>query len=215
MPTQKMEEVLESLWTQREKGESRSEKVLESTEADVDLQILAEMAKKGLVTLKGDSVFLTEKGERQAEGIIRRHRLAERLLVDVLQRHPEEAESSACEFEHSLAPEVVEGICTLLGHPQECPHGRPIPEGQCCKETRRSVASLVVPVTELKSGEVGKIVYIRTTQHARLDKLMAFGLSPGTLIRLHQRYPSFVIQCDQTQLALEEAVAKDILVRRL
>ena len=65
------------------------------------------------------------------------HRLAERLFRDVLGIHDEdEIESSACKFEHILSPDVTERICTLLGHPTACPHGSPIPKGDCCDSHR-------------------------------------------------------------------------------
>ncbi len=75
----------------------------------------------------------TPAGEERARNVIRRHRLAERLFMDVLSiRDDEEVEASACKFEHILSSEVTDRICTLLGHPTACPHGSPIPRGDCC-----------------------------------------------------------------------------------
>jgi DtxR family Mn-dependent transcriptional regulator len=69
----------------------------------------------------------------RARIVIRRHRLAERLFIDVLSiRDEHEVEESACKFEHILSPEVTDSMCALLGHPTECPHGSPIPPGECC-----------------------------------------------------------------------------------
>jgi putative ABC transport system ATP-binding protein len=78
-------------------------------------------------------VELTERGRQRAADIIRRHRLAERLFTDSLALESElEIEQQACKFEHILSPEATEKICTFLGHPRTCPHGAPIPPGQCC-----------------------------------------------------------------------------------
>ena len=78
-------------------------------------------------------VELTERGRRRAADIIRRHRLAERLFTDSLAMDSEtEIEQQACKFEHILSPEATDKICTILGHPQTCPHGAPIPAGACC-----------------------------------------------------------------------------------
>jgi putative ABC transport system ATP-binding protein len=78
-------------------------------------------------------VELTARGRRRAADIIRRHRLAERLFTDSLALDSEsEIEQQACKFEHILSPEATDKICIFLGHPRTCPHGSPIPPGQCC-----------------------------------------------------------------------------------
>jgi putative ABC transport system ATP-binding protein len=79
-------------------------------------------------------VELTERGRHRAADIIRRHRLAERLFTDSLALESEsEIEQQACKFEHILSPEATDKICTFLGHPKTCPHGAPIPRGNCCE----------------------------------------------------------------------------------
>jgi putative ABC transport system ATP-binding protein len=81
-------------------------------------------------------VELTPRGRQRAADIIRRHRLAERLFTDSLALESEsEIEQQACKFEHILSPEATDKICTFLGHPRTCPHGAPIPAGQCCGRT--------------------------------------------------------------------------------
>jgi putative ABC transport system ATP-binding protein len=78
-------------------------------------------------------VELTARGRERAGSIIRRHRLAERLFTDSLAMDSEsEIEQQACKFEHILSPEATDKICTFLGHPRTCPHGAPIPRGECC-----------------------------------------------------------------------------------
>jgi DtxR family Mn-dependent transcriptional regulator len=70
---------------------------------------------------------LTRSGKPEAALAIRRHRLGERLLADVLKAEDELLEEQACRLEHALFDGLDESICTLLGHPQFCPHGKPIP----------------------------------------------------------------------------------------
>ncbi|HZU21316.1 MAG TPA: ATP-binding cassette domain-containing protein [Terriglobales bacterium] len=83
----------------------------------------------------------TERGRNRAEDVIRRHRLAERLFVETLHVENEaEIEQQACKFEHILSPEATDRICSFLGHPATCPHGSPIPAGQCCAEARTAGA---------------------------------------------------------------------------
>jgi putative ABC transport system ATP-binding protein len=90
-------------------------------------------------------VELTSRGRQRAADIIRRHRLAERLFTDSLAMDSEtEIEQQACKFEHILSPEATEKICTFLGHPKTCPHGAPIPRGQCCAGNRQDT----VPAAE-------------------------------------------------------------------
>lgn len=210
----KEEELLEAIWSAEEKKD-KSLKMIESlSKIPVRGKSLDRLESLSLISRKGDDINLTDRGREKARMVIRRHRLAERLLHDVLSMNVEDTESNACEFEHILAPEVTESICTLLGHPRECPHGLPIPEGSCCSEARRQVKSLVVPLTEMNPGESGKVAYISTKHHPRLHMLISFGIAPGTRVKIHQKYPSYIIQCENTELALEENVVKDIYAWR-
>ncbi len=78
-------------------------------------------------------VEFTPKGRQRAADVIRRHRLAERLFTETLRVEDEqEIEQQACKFEHILSPEATDRICAFLGHPRTCPHGSPIPAGECC-----------------------------------------------------------------------------------
>jgi putative ABC transport system ATP-binding protein len=78
-------------------------------------------------------IEFTERGRKRAADVIRRHRLAERLFTESLGMINEtEIEEQACKFEHILSPEATERICAFLGHPKTCPHGAPIPAGECC-----------------------------------------------------------------------------------
>jgi putative ABC transport system ATP-binding protein len=79
-------------------------------------------------------VEMTDLGRHRAAEVIRRHRLAERLFTEALHEVSEAViEEQACKFEHILSPEATERICSFLGHPKTCPHGAPIPRGECCE----------------------------------------------------------------------------------
>src|SRR3972149_3141947 len=95
--------------------------------------ILERMAGRGLVKLHEGHVELTAGGERRACDLIRRYRLAERLFRDTFALAEPDAESTACQFEHILSPAVTDRICAFLAHPRTCPHGNPIPTGDCCR----------------------------------------------------------------------------------
>ena len=91
------------------------------------------MVDLGLVVRKGAQFDFTPQGYDRARSVIRRHRLAERLFLDTLaMRDESQLEATACTFEHILSPEATERICSYLGHPTTCPHGSPIPPGECC-----------------------------------------------------------------------------------
>ena len=96
-------------------------------------KLLPLMKECGLLHSDRPVLEMTESGRVRAAGVIRRHRLAERLFADTFQMpDDEQLESNACTFEHILSPEVTERICVFLNHPQHCPHGSPIPRGSCC-----------------------------------------------------------------------------------
>jgi DtxR family Mn-dependent transcriptional regulator len=210
-----VEELLEEIWTLKEGGKSSLSDLLEFTKEDDARQVVDYMVKHGLITLRGEEIELTGEGEAIAREIVRRHRLAERLLSDVLEVSESLAESHACEFEHLLSPEVTESVCTFLGHPPTCPHGKPIPRGECCAKFRRELSPLVLPLTELEVGSQAKIVFITPKSHATLDRLGSMGIIPGSTLRLHQKRPAFVIRVGETDLAIDEEIARQIYVKRL
>lgn len=79
-------------------------------------------------------------------------------------------------------------------------------------DTLASIQDRLVPVSQLKLHDHAKIAYVSQRNYARFQKLCAFGLSAGVPLCLRQKFPSFVIQCEETQIALEEEIARDIFV---
>lgn len=195
------QERLEQLWILTE--ENGSEEISSSDSAD------EELAQRGLLKDGG----LTTEGKQEAAGAIRRHRLAERLLADILVTEEAILDDRACGLEHALFDGVDDSICTLLGHPQFCPHGKPIPPGKCCEQNRSSVQRLIAPLCELKPGEGGKIAYIQMNDSQRLQKMMAMGILPGVVIKVNRNSPSFVFEAGYSQFAVDEEIAADIFVR--
>ncbi|MEO5339575.1 MAG: metal-dependent transcriptional regulator [Magnetococcus sp. MYC-9] len=208
------DELLEMLWRLKEFHTLDLAALREHDTKGVYEGYLREFSSNGIIRMEGERILLTPKGQSRAEGVVRRHRLAERLLVDVLGKSAEEIEQDACEFEHILAPGLVDAICTLLGHPQTCPHGIPIPPGPCCVESRASVCSIVVPMTEMQKGSEATIAFLNTQDSRQLNKLLSMGLVPGKRIRLTQRYPAMVVQLDNNQIAFEESFGEVIRVWR-
>lgn len=90
------------------------------------------LAQQDWISLSDGRLLLTGRGEKRARHAVRRHRLAERLFYDTFGMSEEQLHDSAHKIEHSLSPEVTDKICTFLHHPKTCPHGSPIPRGECC-----------------------------------------------------------------------------------
>jgi DtxR family transcriptional regulator, Mn-dependent transcriptional regulator len=210
--SEEIAEVLETVWTLEEQEAGTVDEVIRKAAIKIPDGLLTALGRDGLIALDGDRVRLLPKGRQIAEKIIRRHRLAERLICDVLGSGVEDSEAAACEYEHLLAEGITNSICTLLGHPRYCPHNKPIPEGDCCRQARDELKPIVVSCDQLRVGESARVAYFSTRDHSRLVKLSALGISPGTSVKLIQKWPAYVIQCEETEIALESDVAKNIYV---
>lgn len=202
------EEILETLWIE----------IIEREKESCDASILRgddtvkELVDSGYIRVKDNQITLTRKGRDEAKSCIRRHRLAERLFVDVLDLKGKLVHDTSCKFEHFLNKGLDENICTLLGHPKTCPHGRPIPEGDCCRDLKRMPKKMNMPLTELSTREKAKITYLQTTNQSMLQKIIAMGALPKTEITLLQKFPSYVFRVGRSQFAIDKELAACIYV---
>ena len=205
------DEYLEQLWYMQEDKKDSLDELKNAMGENFNEDAFKELLNDGNITLgnEDNKVSFTEAGEKNARQIIRAHRIAERLISDVL---GSEFESGACEFEHTVNPEIVESICTLLGHPRECPHGRTIPEGECCRRFDKTAKTAVVPLTELGVGQVARVAYVQCKDDQQLHRIDGLQLRPGADVKLHQKYPTFVIECEGASIALGQEVASNICV---
>ena len=207
---ERAEEVLETLWisTKEEKAESVALSQLDEYEGGVD-----QLIKTGFILVSDGQVRLTDQGDSRARDVVRRHRLAERLLTDVLNAEDMIMHEKACKFEHLLDRGLDENICTMLGHPKVCPHGKPIPPGKCCKKGRKQLERLVTPVSEMEPGKGGRIAYIYSPQSSKLQKLISMGIIPGADLKLERSFPSYLFEVGRTQFAVDKEIADSIYVR--
>lgn len=212
---QQREEVLEFLWTMNEKGKNRLDEILENSQEEEIEEWIALMEREGWIAIREGRVVFEAEGEKRAQEVIRRHRLAERLLSEVFELQESDFESSACQFEHILSPQVLESVCTFLGHPPVCPHGKTIPPGPCCARFKRNMEPLVRPLPDLKLGEDGRVVFITPKVKGRLERLSSLGLIPGSRVRLAQKRPSYVVDIGETTVAIDEEIAKEIYVKKV
>jgi DtxR family Mn-dependent transcriptional regulator len=207
------DEILESLWVLREIGSNCYEDVIRSVDDNDTADAIRKMEKAGYIVITDDRIAFSAKGEERARDLTRRHRLAERLFHDVLDVGMKESEETACEIEHFLSPSVTDSVCSFLGHPPTCPHGKPIPRGDCCLKYKSDFRPLVMQLKEMEVGSKGRIVFIRPSESTRLERLASMGIVPGSLIRLKQKRPSFVLEIDETTLAVDKLIAEEIYVK--
>ncbi|MBI3592612.1 MAG: metal-dependent transcriptional regulator [Nitrospirae bacterium] len=215
MEKERIDEALELLWVLSEEGYGDIKRfALSSDDPDVEFLIGA-LTADGLAAAEGQDIKLTDKGSRLARGLIRRHRLAERLFTDVFDLSMEVVDEDACKMEHILSEELTDSVCTFLGHPPTCPHGKPIPRGECCKKYKLDVQPVVVRLTDFEVGQRCKIVFITPSEASRISRLSSIGIIPGSIIRLIQRRPSVVLQIDETTIAIDPELAKEIFVKKV
>jgi len=143
----RFDHLLEQIWVCGEEGRSAQVAQLRAAGASGKLstvpeepasRVLLRMAEMHLVALQDGEAQLTPMGSQRARDVVRRHRLAERLFKDTFSVDETEAHTQACRFEHIISPELDTRICTFLGHPKTCPHGNPIPPGDCCNGKQKT-----------------------------------------------------------------------------
>ena len=211
--SEKAEEILEELWIKvEEEGDVFTD--LEKLQLTPEDSVFQELTDLALIEVKEGRVYLRPEGKDEGRKIVRRFRLAERLMMDVFNIRGEAAKEKACQFEHLLNEGVDTKVCTLLNHPSTSPHGKSIPPGECCLEAQLSGNLGVVPLTELKPNDEGEIAYIQTEDNKKMQKLMAMGVLPGNRIRLLQSFPSYIFSVGFSEFAIDTNMAREIFVRR-
>ena len=208
MVSERAQEQLERLWMADEDGLAG----VALSEFPVD--IIQELLDGERVVLAAETWKLTDCGRKEAALAIRRHRLGEVLFANVLKEDQQKIDDQACRLEHVLFDGLDESICTLLGHPKYCPHGKEIPTGECCREMRTHQESAIATLVELKPGQSGQVAFIQMGNSGRLEKLMAMGVLPGGSIKLLRVSPTYVFESGYSQFAVDEEIASGIYVRR-
>jgi DtxR family Mn-dependent transcriptional regulator len=210
-----IDEILERIWLFEEDHPGKHCTMNDMKSMKIEKEDIEEMVADHLISVENGEIMLNDKGQNRAHRIIRAHRLAECLLSEAFSFSDETIEKHACSFEHVLCQPVVDSVCTLLGHPKYCPHGKRIIPGKCCQAKENNIKPFVFPLTDLDIEEQGKIVSIFTSKVQRLDFLTSIGIHPGTAFFLERKKPVYVLKVGESRFALEEDVARVILVRRL
>ena len=147
--------------------------------------MLKKLDKDGFVeyVARGE-VKLTRRGLEVAVNVLRRHRLAERLLTDVLGMPWDEVHSEACMLEHAISQRVEDRLIALLGDPQTCPHGQPIPPRDLSDPVR-----VGVPLAQIDAGRHATVSGVSEEMPEMLRYLGEVGLRPGAELSIVDKAP--------------------------
>lgn len=155
-------------------------------------------------------VELTAFGRQQAISVIRRHRIVERFLSDVLGYAWNEADRLAPSFEHELPQEVEDRLFVALNCPSTCPHGFPIPEPEGTE------IPAMPPLYALEPGDVAVVAMSGSTDREMVTFLDTLGLRPGVEVEVKEKHPfdgPLVLRVDGHDRTLGERLARQIFVR--
>ena len=171
------------------------------------------LAERGLVDHRPyHGVRFTSSGRKAAVASIRRHRIVERFLADMLGYAWNEADRLATSFEHELPDEVEERIFVALNRPTACPHGFPIPEPE------EDDIPAMPPLYDLEAGDLAEIAVPGSTDPAVVSFLDELGVRPGVIVEIREKHPfdgPVVLRVEGHDRTLGERVARQIFVRKV
>jgi DtxR family Mn-dependent transcriptional regulator len=170
------------------------------------------LADRGFVDHKPyRGVELTDIGRREAIGAIRRHRIVERFLADMLGYAWNEADRLAKSFEHELPQEVEDRIYVALHRPDTCPHGFPIP----AKETNDLPD--MPPLYALEPGDSAVVAISGSTDPEIVEFLDTLGLRPGVTVEVKEKHPfdgPLVLRVEGQERTIGSTVAHQVFVQK-
>jgi DtxR family Mn-dependent transcriptional regulator len=210
-----IEEYLEAIHELEEEGtpviQARLAERLDHSAPAVS-EMVRRLREAGFLEITGRTLALTDPGRALAESVVRKHRLAERLLTDVIGLPWASAHVEACRWEHVISDDVAARLDVLLGHPTTCPHGNPIPG---TGPDRRHLT----PLAAARAGE--RVRLERVTEQIEIDgEALAYladhGWIPGAEAMVSSRAPdgtlTLSIDPDGRGMALSPALAQQLYV---
>jgi DtxR family Mn-dependent transcriptional regulator len=211
------EELLEAIYRLEEKeGSARTSdlaSMLKASSLGSITSAVESLEERGLVRHRPyHGVKLANEGRRKALAVIRRHRLSERLLTDVLHLRWSDVHEAACKLEHSLTKPVINAIEKTLGRPRTCPHGNPIPSSSGEVEEVECE-----PMIKVEPGQSCTIVKIVDEDPQLLQYFASLGIFPGAKAKVEEKAPfggPILLRILGTSYALGREPAASIWVRR-
>lgn len=173
-------------------------------------EMIRRLKSEGYLEVTNRAVSLTDKGRHRAESVVRKHRLAERLLTDIIGLPWHKSHLEACRWEHVISDEVEDRIVELLGNPTTCPHGNPIPG------TNGPVLDLIA-LGELEPGDTMRLE--RVTEQVEIDAeslayLSEHGFVPGASAEVRSKAPdgTLTLTLSKGTIALGPVLASRLYV---
>lgn len=216
MITQAVEEYLEAIYKMSLEGgpviaARLAERMRVSPPTVADM--LRRLTESGYVKVaKKEGITLTKRGKEVAESLVRRHRLWERFLTDVLGLNWDEVHEEACKLEHAMSPQVEEKLANILGNPETCPHGYPIPGTPEAKKREKKNR----PLSSFGVGEEGIIERVAEEEPKLLQYLATLGLFPNARVKVKEIAPfkgPMLVKVAGSQYALGQEVAAKIMMK--
>jgi len=215
MLTEAVEEYVEAIYKMSLEGPVIAARLAEHMHVSPPTvaDMLRRLSDKGLVrTSRRNGVKLTKKGLETAESLVRRHRLWERFLTDVLGLNWDEVHEEACKLEHAMSSQVEEKLALILGNPETCPHGYPIPGTRGAKRREKEGK----PLSSLCVGEEAVIERVAEEDSKLLQYLASLGLLPEAKVAVKEIAPfkgPMLVKVCGAQYALGQEVASKIMVK--
>jgi DtxR family transcriptional regulator, Mn-dependent transcriptional regulator len=211
-----LEEYLETIWELEEESipviQARLAEHLSVSAPSVS-EMIRRLKGEGWVDTEGRFITLTEKGRTRAISVVRKHRLAERLLTDVIGLPWHKTHVEACRWEHVISDEVEERLVTLLGNPATCPHGNPIP-GAGGPERNLAALATAEPGDRVRLERVTEQVEVDFDALVYLD---THGFVPGVDAQVKAKGPdgTLTLALSEGTIALGPALASQLYVARV
>ena len=164
----------------------------------------------GYVQVRNRAVSLTATGRRRAESVVRKHRLAERLLTDIIGLEWHKIHEEACRWEHVISDEVEERLVELLEHPTTCPHGNPIPGAGGVRDD-------LFALTESKPGDTVRLERVTELVEIDMDSLTYlsdhdFTPGKGAIVRSKAPDGTITLDLEHGSIALGPSLASQLYV---
>jgi len=168
-------------------------------------EMVGRLERDGYITRGGDkAIAFTDSGREHAEGIVRRHRLIERFLTDVLGIPWDEVHEEAERLEHAMSPVLEERMLAAIGDAKTCPHGHPISPGQRIEG---------VPLADVELGAKVRVLRFENEAEDLLHELRAAGIEPGMEGTLAEKGEDVVVEAEGgARVALTASVAETVAV---
>ena len=186
-------------------------------------QTVARMERDGLLMVAGDRhLELTDKGRDLAVSVMRKHRFAERLLVDVIGLNWEDVHAEACRWEHVMSEEVERRLVVVLNNPTTSPYGNPIPGlDQLGLDGPVATTETLVRLTDIPHGAQTAVVVRRLAEHVQSDpeviaQLRDAGVVPDARVTVETRPGSVtIIVPGHSGFDLSEEMAHAVQVKQV